>query len=136
MNKLEINTEEQKYLLDGKPIDNATEIDIKISAGKPPEAKITRICESEVNLRDCELTEQYGTEDEKSIDAKVDHLILHMCDNIESLLNYPDPLDESTTATMASALAELLKARKSFDSNTLKQTLCDILSQETAQELF
>ena len=76
MNKLEINTEECKYLLNGKPIEGAKEINIKITADNPPEAEITKVCELDVNLKDCDLTERYSNEDEKNIDEK---LIILLC---------------------------------------------------------
>lgn len=75
-------------------------------------------------------------ETEKIINQKVDNLIIHLCSNIELSLDHPNPIDESATAKMVSALAELLKVRKSFDSNKFVQELRSEISKEIDSEYF
>lgn len=57
MNKLEINTEKREFLLNGKPIENATEITIRITPDSVPEAKITVMCKADMVLNNCELVD-------------------------------------------------------------------------------
>ena len=57
MNKLEIDTEKNKFLLNGKPIKNATEITIRITPNDIPEATITVMCETDMVLNNCELAD-------------------------------------------------------------------------------
>lgn len=56
MNKIEINTEKGKFLLNGKPIKNATEITIKIIPSGIPEVKLTVISALDMKLDNCNLT--------------------------------------------------------------------------------
>ena len=54
MNKLEIDTEKNKFLLNGKPIKNSTEITIRITPNDIPEATITVMCETDMVLNNCD----------------------------------------------------------------------------------
>lgn len=62
MNKLEIDTEKNKFLLNGKPIKNATEITIRITPNDIPEATITVMCETDMVLNNCELADSWNCE--------------------------------------------------------------------------
>lgn len=57
MCKLEIDSEKQKYLLNGKPIENATEIIIRITPEGIPEVKLTIMSDLNITLEDCNLTD-------------------------------------------------------------------------------
>ena len=50
-------TEKNKFLLNGKPIKNATEITIRITPNDIPEATITVMCETDMVLNNCELAD-------------------------------------------------------------------------------
>ena len=136
MNKLEINTEEHKYLLNGKPIDYATEINIKITANSLPEVKITTMCELEAALKECNLTKRHGAEEEKNINEKIDNLILHLCESAESMLDQPNSFNETVPAQTVSALAKLLNARRNLDSNAFAQKLYSEISKEMDSQYF
>ncbi len=56
MNKLQINTEENQYLLNGKPIDFATEITIRIVPNEIPTAKVKVMCDMDINISECEVS--------------------------------------------------------------------------------
>ena len=57
MCKLEIDSEKQKYLLNGKPIENATEIIIRITPEGIPEVELTIMSDLNITLEDCNLTD-------------------------------------------------------------------------------
>lgn len=57
MCKLEIDSEKQKYLINGHPIENATEIIIRITPEGIPEVKLTIMSDLDITLEDCNLTD-------------------------------------------------------------------------------
>ena len=56
MNKIEIDTEKQKYLLDGKPIKGLKEITINITTDGIPEVTLTVMGELDAKFNNCCLT--------------------------------------------------------------------------------
>jgi hypothetical protein len=63
MNKLEIDTEKNKFLLNGKPIKNATEITVKFTPNRLPEVKLTVISKLAVKMDNCNLNQLGGNMD-------------------------------------------------------------------------
>ena len=57
MNEIEINTQENKFLLNGSPIVNVTEITIKITPESVPEVTLTVNSELDIKLDKCELSD-------------------------------------------------------------------------------
>lgn len=57
MNKIEIDTEKQKYLLNGKPIKGLTEITINITTDGIPKVTLTVMSELDAEFNNCCLIE-------------------------------------------------------------------------------
>lgn len=56
MNKLEIDTKNRKYYLNGKPIENATKITITLTPDSVPEVSITVNSDIKLSVSDLKLT--------------------------------------------------------------------------------